>query len=434
MTSHIEHHLTPFNSIENKLSPSGLGKVQLLLLASMFLVGAQQISVFFGSPVAIVGRWIGVGLLVIVCSMGILRKDILVILPVRWVVFLYVWISWQLLILTYHDHSLLRITEERLAGYVVLISGVGILTYCGSRAKALTLLNRTYFFLNLVLVLMSGFFLFGSNTFGASRFTGVFRDPNYMSWAAVNVFLALSFYTFDERFQRASIWIRILSVAILAVSLLILLATGSRDSIFAGLVVFLLLNPSKGVSRAFLKPMLVGLFIGLLFFQYSEQLPALLRIQFQSEEIDVRKLSGGRSEIFYDSLAELREHPERLFIGTGSRGIRYGSLVRPAEWHDPLARLHSDGIFGYILYLIFLLALVASSYETVRSKSETVWGSTVTTVWLSRMILTSFVDSNLIIGHMDYLYFWLVAGCLIAQLREKHKPTILAVQKHATRD
>lgn len=402
-------------------------KISLLILLATFLVGAQQIESLFETPIAVIGRWIGVGLLVTVYWLLFIQKGMRLIIDKKWIAFLYVWLGWQLFLVIYHGQAPNEIFEERLARYLLMIAGVGFLAYKKSQQNALETLNRSYFWLNLILIFGSILFLSPQQLLSNERFTGLFRNPNYLSWAAANVFLVSFLMLFNQNRATTSTRSKVFWFFVLLASSILMLSAKTRGVFLAVPIAIIVFFWSQGFIK-FARGLAIGLLLSvLLIWQFGNEVAVVTRVQIDpySSTIDLDQITSGRATILERSVTELRSNSDRLIVGTDQRDLlRLGYLVREGGWHDPLALLHSDGLLGFVLYWSFVLALIIKSFHLVVTRSKHnistsyTWAYPLTLVWLIKMVVGSIGDTILLIGHMDYIYFWLCAGCLIISVRD----------------
>ncbi|MCB8920914.1 MAG: O-antigen ligase family protein [Ardenticatenaceae bacterium] len=413
--------------------------ISWLIVFVIFLVGAQQLSIFFETSVAIYGRWIGVGIFVSIFWLVFLKDGLRLNVDKKWLIFFYFWVGWQIFLIIHYEPSLSEIFEDRVARFMLMIAGIGFSAYKRSPRQALKTLNQSYFLLNLLLVLVSFLYIGKFPIFTQNRFTGIFRNPNYLSWSVANVLLlAIPIFVHSNRIKQSN-GSRIIWVTIIIMSTILIVAAKTRGAIIAISLVVIFYLFYEG-TRKLIKGLVVVLVIGgSLVLQFPDELAIVARtdmIHFNDSlsSTDLARLTSSRSTILEHSWLELRRNPERLFIGSGVRDvIRLDKIARDAGWHDPIGLLHSDGIIGFVFYWSFLLALILSAFKRAwQEKSHPpvdLWIYPTTFIWLTKIVVGSIGDSILIIGHMDHIYFWICAGILIINSNSKNQQSIVQQQQ-----
>lgn len=413
----INEHI-PIN--RQKPLPSSPLLALLIIIASV-LVSGQQIAALFDTPVAVNGRWVSVGLLIVVCTLSIFIRRTTLVLPIIPLLFMMYWLGWRVGLGLMHGVSLETILEERVAHYAILLAGIGLVARLGSQRNAITLLNKSFLTTNVLLVVLSVVFFAPELFLFSARFVGIFRNPNYLSFAAANMFILFFLGWQTQRWRKTGGWQKILLIICTSTALVVLLATRTRGAwlgVLMAIAVYYFARNSRRLVIVF-----GGLAIGLILLSnaYSEQLSEpfyeFVRLERSYEgAVDLNQFTSGRYNIFRRSLSELQQHPERLLMGTGQRTwVDLGSKVREADWHDPIALLHSEGVIGYLAKYVFALYLLFVVYRGVQEELEEneqppIWGYQMALLLAVRMIFSSLADSNLNIGHLDYLYYWLFAG------------------------
>lgn len=402
----------------------------VLVIMSSILTSGQQVDVLFGTPVAIYGRWIAVGMLVFICILGIFSSRFPIAIPVQLGILMIYWITWSISVGIFHNVPFSIIFEWRVAKFIVLLAGIGLVALLYSQRRALILLNKSFLIVNILLVVLSVILfptgVFSLSVISSARFQGIFRNPNYLSYAAANTFILLFFYWHTDSRRDASPSRRILLILCTSVTLIVLLATKTRSAwigVGIAITVYYMISGFRRLVIVFGGVTLVFLLLSTYSETMSESMYDFIRLEPTYDgTVDLNQLTSGRYSIFQRSLDELREHPERLVIGTGERElVNLGSRVRRANWHDPIALLHSEGVIGYMAYYVFAVYLIFLVYRAARKEfrqdgKQSVWGYQLALMLVVRMIVSSLSDSNLIIGHLDYLYYWLFAGIMILDI------------------
>jgi hypothetical protein len=148
----------------------------------------------------------------------------------------------------------------------------------------------------------------------------------------------------------------------------------------------------------------------------------LARVEDNSVDgmVSVDGIVSGRLGILQRSIREIVSDPRRLIVGTSrSRDEVEVSpgMFRPAGWHDPLWLIQDQGLPGFLFYYGALVVVLGISFRAMKHGAQRRRHEVydLTFVLMLRIVVSSLVDANLIIGHMDHIYFWLCAGCLMAR-------------------
>jgi hypothetical protein len=311
----------------------------------------------------------------------------------------------------------------------LMIIGISLTTFQKSQKQILATLTYTYFILNLALLILSllyrvffaghAFFLIGNVT--VPQVVGAFRRPTYLSWAAANVLLCAIVSLMTMHRSSFSKNKKVLWYFIFIVASYFLLASKIRGSLFAVIIASIIFFASKGITKALYLALILSLVFGLIFIFASNQIYSVLRIEDNASYIDWYNFTSGRLSIFERSIREIEANPAILIIGQPDRGEVYMSGLqdyRSEDWHDPLWMFHEFGLIGVFFFYGLLISLIIQIFKKSKRaviNRNNIWTVEIPLVLIIRNVITSLADSNLVIGHMDHIFFWICIGILICK-------------------
>jgi hypothetical protein len=399
-------------------------------MAVIFIVGAQQISVLHGTYLAVYGRWVVVAFLLWRAIVFLFDRRRIVFVQSPLPAMLFLMVLWELLVhlrrgFMAPEGSLFDVVDPLII-VALATAGIAAVAKHHTQEQALVELNLSYVvlcavFVTLSLALSGGFFRAASTVYN-ERFNGIFRNPNYLSWVTANVLLCAIVAAGRGRWRRfgAKSW-ALWSVAVTA-SLATLLGAKTRNVWFAVMIAVGAWLLSQERKKFVLLTLSATAAFTLLLHISPDRMLEVARVTDRAADgsIPVDELVSGRLGILRRSIREILSDPGRVIIGTSrSRDEVEVSpgMFRSAGWHDPLWLIQDQGLPGFLFYYGTLMVVLGISFRAMKqgSREGRYWVYDLTFMLMLRIVISSLVDANLIIGHMDHIYFWLCAGCLMAR-------------------
>lgn len=415
------------NITSKKRQSSSVGSwVLVTLLGVVFLtIVGQQTAILFDTGIAVYGRWFALLALGIYIGLLAWQRRTALVINSRWFLLVYLWQLWASIIwLAQQQINSQYVFEEMVVPLALALAGVALsASNRNGEVHPLKTLNNAFLAINGLLVSVSliGFVFAQSGVLfrETTRFAGIFTKPTFLSFAAANV---LGFVTirlvYTQSGKRTQILLAVLALAMIAVTVATQVR-GTMVAIVAALALVVLPRFRLMIQIAAIAA--AGIAVAILLLT-PERAPAPLRIGINMQgEIDWNLTSSGRYRLALRSVKELRDNPSRFLFGTAEREDlhRYGSWYVPGDWHDPFARIHSQGLPGFLLYniiLLFPMFLMFANRPRLRSVEQ--FGLDCVDLYTMsflfvRMFISSLGDASLQIGHLDYVYYWLTSGLII---------------------